>query len=767
MRTGCAALAVLGCALAALAATPARAQAQLPLPPLPIPVLQRVLVIAPPGEPLAPKPTGKITITIDGLDVMTRPVADTSDLLLATASAAAALGQNVTLTYSGDDYYEPGEPVRVKFLGGPTLTITARSRDSAPPVIEILSPGDGVRYAVAASVTAIYSCKDPGERSAVARCEGPVTAGAAVDTATAGPYSFTVTAADARGNTSTKTITFRVGETGAAAGDRSREQRGGAQPTPDPPPARPAAGAPGAVSPPASAATPGSEPRLGSSSAPRSSGQGNESAGAPPQPASGSDDEDPAQPLSRELTAYDPRSNPAQTVGILVAAFTLLHLGTRAGGLALAGGGGGVGGSAAESTRRRRLRSGRSGHGDSTPEASFDYEAVEVEQLAGGAAAVAAGDRSRTWGWMGTRTVDAIGVALPARLARRSPLLARVAADGTYLRAILGSASLLGPLAGIALGIAAVRDVGGDAIPPAATLAIAIAALGVLDATAGLVAVLIFTIGVLALGGIDSNADVRLMLGLGALWFVVPVLAGAVRPLRREPARGPEEAWDRAADFVIGSLIGAWAVQKIVLALPGLAGMQLSLTDHANSAAYAVLAALVVRLGLETVAAHLYPRRLDVAEPGELPEPSATLRLGATALRLLVFVFFANIVVGGSWQLWVGAALFVVPQIVAVYQERVPNSPGLYRALPKGLVELVLMIIVGTAVGALLISTMDENADTFIANSFVLLALPGFVLSLLALFGRDGDDRQVGWGKRVAGVALLVLGVLAVFGLVL
>ena len=285
---------------------------------------------------------------------------------------------------------------------------------------------------------------------------------------------------------------------------------------------------------------------------------------------------------------------------------------------------------------------------------------------------------------------------------------------------------------------AALRDVGGDALPPSAALTIAIAVLGVLDATAGLVAVLIFATGVLALGGIDSNANLRLMLGLGALWFVVPVLAGAVRPLRREPTRKLEESWDRAADFIIASLIGAWAVQKIVLALPGLAGIELPLTAYANTAAYAVLAALVVRLGLETLAAHLYPRRLDAAEPGELSDPGALLRLGATALRTVIFVFFAHIVVGSSWQLWVGAALFVIPQVLAVYEERVPNSPGLFRALPKGLVELVLMLLVGTAVGALLISTMDENAETFIANSFVLLSLPGFLLSLLQLFGRDG-----------------------------
>jgi hypothetical protein len=498
-------------------------------------------------------------------------------------------------------------------------------------------------------------------------------------------------------------------------------------------------------------------PRQGVTSTPRRPGSTAKAA-----PTIGSGEVVTARPVGRELAPYDPRSEPAKLIGILVAAFTLLQLGGSRGGLALASGGGGV--------VRSATGRGAGGHArqpSSGPSASADYDAVDVEFLGAGLGAVAIGDRSWTWSWPGTRALDALSATLPGRLARRSPLLARVVADGTYLRAILGSASLLGLAAGLALGVAALRDTGGHALPPVASLTVAIAVLGVLDAAAGLVAVLIFTIGVLVLGGVDSLAHLRLMLGLSALWFVVPVLAGAARPLRRPPTRSLEQSWDRAADFVIASLIGAWAVQKIVLALPGLAGVRLPIAAHANTAALCVLAALVARLAFETIASHLYPRRLDAAEAAKLPEPGALQRLAASALRTALFVFFARIAVGASWQLWVGAALFVTPQVLAVFEERFPNSPKLFRALPKGLLELVLMLFVATAVGALLLSTMNERSETFIANSFVLLSLPGFLLSLLGLFGREGDERRVGWGKRVAGIALLVAGIMLVLGLLL
>ena len=290
--------------------------------------------------------------------------------------------------------------------------------------------------------------------------------------------------------------------------------------------------------------------------------------------------------------------------------------------------------------------------------------------------------------------------------------------------------------------------------------------LGVLDAAAGLTAVLTFMIGTLLLGGVDESSDVRLLLGLAALWCIVPVIAGALRPLRREPTRGVEESWDRLADFVIASLIGAWAVQKIVLSLPGLAGLQLPIADHANLAAYCVFGALVTRLGLETLAAHLYPRRLDITEAAELREPDVSQRLFACALRTTAFVFFAYIVVGPSWQLWVGAALFAIPQVLGVFADSFPNSPALYRVMPKGLVELVLMLFVGTAVGALLIRLMNENSGTFLADAFVVLSLPGFLLSTVQLIGRDGDEPRIGWGKRIAVVGLIVLGVLLVLGFI-
>jgi hypothetical protein len=771
--------------------------------------VQLTVTVVPPSGAAGPRPTGGVTISIDGRPVLSlalvRGIAPLTSITPQLSAALDALGHRVTISYSGDSNYEASTGISVTVATRGLLTIVARPRDSAPPAIEILSPRDGMRYARGEPVVASYSCRDPGDRSAVAACDGPVASGGALDTAAAGTFSFTVKTEDSLGNAASKTVTYEVGGAsggpsagpggptsggtggGGGGGGGSGNGSSGGPPVAPPtaPPVAPVAVAPpmgsavlapagaGAL-PPAAPATGASGPRRPRSS-PSGAGTGSTSgpgsgagsgARTPAAPNAGASHDVVPVPVGQLLAPYDPRSDPAKTLGLLVAAFTLLQLGAATGGLALAGGAGGVVRSGArrdsggDGPRERRRAS-----GGSKPKPEFGYERVRVKFLGAGLGTVALGDRSRTWSWPGTGALDALGVTLPARLAQRSPLLARVAADGTYLRAILGSASLLGLLAGLALGVAAIRDTGGDALPPAAALTIAIAVLGVLDATAGLVAVLSFTIGVLALGGVGSSADLRVILSLAALWFVVPVLAGAVRPLRRPPTRSLGQSWDRGADFVIASLVGAWTVYQIIRALPGLAGMQLPIARHAATAAYCVLGALVLRLAAETIAAHLYPRRLDMTEAGVVPQPGALQRLAASALRVTLFVFFAYIVAGTSWQLWVAAALFVTPQVLSVFKDHFPNSPALFRARPRGLVRLVVMLFVASAIAALLLHTMDEHSGTFLANSFVVLTLPGFVLALLPVFGRTGDLAPIGWGKRTGGIAVLGAGILLVLGL--
>jgi Glycine rich protein len=79
--------------------------------------------------------------------------------------------------------------------------------DRLAPAITIDSPTAG-GYSYGQAVAAAYGCDDGG--SGVASCAGPVAPGQQIDTATAGAKTFTVTASDRAGNTSSRAVDYTV-----------------------------------------------------------------------------------------------------------------------------------------------------------------------------------------------------------------------------------------------------------------------------------------------------------------------------------------------------------------------------------------------------------------------------------------------------------------------------------------------------------------------------------------------------------------------------
>src|SRR5919197_833147 len=84
----------------------------------------------------------------------------------------------------------------------PVAVTAVPYRDPIAPTVDLRTPADGAQYDLGERVTADYSCADEGG-SGLQSCEGDVESGAAIDTSTAGPHEFTVTARDGAGNTTT------------------------------------------------------------------------------------------------------------------------------------------------------------------------------------------------------------------------------------------------------------------------------------------------------------------------------------------------------------------------------------------------------------------------------------------------------------------------------------------------------------------------------------------------------------------------------------
>ena len=76
------------------------------------------------------------------------------------------------------------------------------------PTIEVLSPQQGAFYGTGKPLTAQYVCSSP---AGIETCTGTVANGAAVDTSKPGTFTFSVTATDAAGHSTTVQRTYTVG----------------------------------------------------------------------------------------------------------------------------------------------------------------------------------------------------------------------------------------------------------------------------------------------------------------------------------------------------------------------------------------------------------------------------------------------------------------------------------------------------------------------------------------------------------------------------
>ncbi|CAB4967798.1 unannotated protein [freshwater metagenome] len=469
-------------------------------------------------------------------------------------------------------------------------------------------------------------------------------------------------------------------------------------------------------------------------------------------------------PKAPKYAPIAPLDNPTAVVVTAIAGLTVATVvgfgggsshGGGSGGGGSGGGGSGGGGSEgggveAEVRRRKSLRGQEDGAGGDGREGFIPT-------------GPARGDNSRLYRAPGLGIIDRLTLASIAVMSPKSPLAARCLGDAAPLRAIFGSVSLILPIAGIILGLVAGLSTGGIAQPAAAGLMIALIAVGIFDAFAGVLAALMFSLVVVVSGGVIDAASVRTLAGVALLIVGPGIIGGSFRDIRRATVRGSAEAWERLTDLVVVPLLGAWVTFNIAEALPGLGGSAFPIADNAGVLAVVVLVGLILKILVEDAAARWFPERMDSITPIEPDEASRSQRVVSALLRAGTFAFISAAFVGNVWQLWVASLLFLVPALCEIIADRFPNSARLWQALPEGVPLVGFMLIVGWAVSAALVTSLGDSPE-YAQTMFVILAVPGFLLALLGMIGRDPDEGDTRWYQRprmtglyrIGGVAVLI-----------
>ena len=470
-----------------------------------------------------------------------------------------------------------------------------------------------------------------------------------------------------------------------------------------------------------------------------------------------------------DLPQYDPASEPEKNTAAQVAGFAAVSV-LAAGGAATAMGGSSSSGSSG---------GGSSGGGGSARTASASVARREQEfsenkllleeidhlSLKRKQDKVIAkikpgpGDNSFTWQLPYTKKIEDFFFVTSRRANRFAPLMAKLFADAAYLRAMIGSLSLITfPLA-ILLGLRALQDVENQALPPTWIVIATIAGLGLIDAFAGFLTSFIFVAGILMAGNLTTLPEVLTVLGTTSLFFTPALVASSFRPLRRYTLNW-DHRLERIGDYLIASVLTGWTLSKIIATFNVLAGVQLAIVADANKVGIAIGFFVFIRMFAEDMATYFYPRRLGTNSI-ELGAPGKVQQLFSLVGKSFMFLLITQSFVGLNMQLVIGTIFFAFPILVKILMgHRLPKVKYLNYVLPKGTIRLIVMTITG-ALCAEFSSQFFANPRDLLTWGFVILSVPGLIFSVLGLFA--DESHKFDWKKSNPGKLVYLAGAVVVF----
>lgn len=319
------------------------------------------------------------------------------------------------------------------------------------------------------------------------------------------------------------------------------------------------------------------------------------------------------------------------------------------------------------------------------------------------------------------------------RWAAVSNLVTRLNIDGAYLRAIFGTPishlKTISFFIGVAVGFGAQ-----DLFQIDSKYLLVLLAIGVLDSLAGalgfvgLISVLLLQFGSL------NPATIQYVSGLSLLGFA-PVLAGmAFRDFRRDAITDLAHLWNRVADLFLATFFIVWINRNLVDGLPVLARQEVNIYQNSQAIAVVLSVTFLVRLLLEEIAARFYPVRLRNDHADELPEQSNYFKALAILFRIFVFAVVSFSFIGICWQLWVGAFLFALPQVLNFFNFEFKISPKLKSSLPHGLPGFVFSLVLSLVIAKLLSAALGETRE-FAKNVFALAPIPSTVINVVKTCG--------------------------------
>ena len=421
------------------------------------------------------------------------------------------------------------------------------------------------------------------------------------------------------------------------------------------------------------------------------------------------------------------------------------------------------GGSTSSSSSSSSSSGGTSDGSDGDGGDGADYGNLEAEHDDFETEGAGRVDRLKIWRLKFMTALDKPMVSWIEISAKYSPVVSRALNDGSYLRSMLGSITVIGYFAALIMGVAAVDPAASSlATSGRVGLLVAIMAIGTLDALFGIIAMSAFVITTMVTHSFTGIGEFRYLLAMFILGFAPSIMSTTFRKIRRPAIENLDGAWERVIDLALIGFISVLTAMSLVGSVSAFAGATVPIGGDVKPIAFTVAAFALARVVLEEVAARLAPDRLNRINPTEVPgtvswQPWASLALKATVLILMI-----GGMVGMGWHLWVGTFLIFLPGIIGMVFPNLPSVKWIHELIPGGVGALAFATLISAWSGQL-VNALLGKSELYGQLSFILIPLPVILIAIIGMFAKQEEKL---W-QRTNKKWLYIAGGIAVFAVTL
>jgi hypothetical protein len=202
------------------------------------------------------------------------------------------------------------------------------------------------------------------------------------------------------------------------------------------------------------------------------------------------------------------------------------------------------------------------------------------------------------------------------------------------------------------------------------------------------------------------------------------------------------------------------------MGVDGFVQQQTELSPSAEKIALTTSALIVLRLLLEDLAQKLAPARIEYLSAPKVRSMDGYYQFTSIAVKTCIYLFFMYGFLQYSWQGFVAVTYLVLPQIIKIYADKLPNFPRLFQIIPGGVPGIVFTAVLGFLVSNW-VNSLPLVAEDKSRTIFILVGIPGFILSILKILGRSPKEGDVRWYRRDKYIGLYRVGGVAMYALAL